>query len=73
MPQTRPSWTCSAGPARREVTEVLAAKLPKLPAPRQALVVQALGMRGDAAAIRALGNAARAGEVRPARRHPDRR
>ena len=55
------------GPLQRElpglrVTEVLAAELFKLPTPRQVLLVQALGMRGDGAAIRALTNAARAGD-----------
>ena len=59
--------TAILGPVQRdlpgaEVTEVLAAELAKLPAQRQVLVVQALSMRGDAAAIRALTNAARAGE-----------
>jgi sugar phosphate isomerase/epimerase/HEAT repeat protein len=59
--------TAILGPLQRdlpglEVTEVLAAELPKLPAERQVLLVQALRTRGDAAAIRALINAARAGE-----------
>ena len=68
--------TAILGPVQRdlpgaEVTEVLAAELAKLPAQRQVLVVQALSMRGDAAAIRALTNAARSRrEVRPARGHP---
>jgi len=60
--------TAILGPLQRdlpglEVTEVLAAELPKLPAPRQVLLVQALGTRGDAAAVRALGQAARDGET----------
>ena len=45
-----------------EVSEVLAAELPKLPADRQVLVVQALSGRHDAAAMRALSNAARVGD-----------
>ena len=43
------------------VTEVLAAELPKLPAQRQILVVQALSMRGNAG-LPALTQAARSGE-----------
>ena len=59
--------TAILGPLQRDlpglqVTEVLAAELPKLSAPRQVLLVQALSMRGDSVAIRALTNAARAGE-----------
>ena len=59
--------TAILGPLQRdlpglEVSEVIAAELPKLPAPRQVLLVQALGARGDAAAVRALGQAARDSE-----------
>lgn len=43
------------------VTEVLAAELPRLPAERQILVIQALSLRGDAA-VPALDHAARSGE-----------
>jgi sugar phosphate isomerase/epimerase len=46
-----------------EVSEVLAAELPNLPAQRQVLVVQALSTRGDAVAIRALTHAARAAKT----------
>ncbi len=48
-----------------EVSEALAGELAKLPAARQVPLIQAMGVRGDEAAGRALGKAARAGEVAP--------
>lgn len=44
------------------VTRAVAEQLPKLPAPRRALVVQALGNRGDKAALPAIRAAAREGD-----------
>jgi HEAT repeat protein len=45
-----------------EATRAVAGQLPKLPAPRRALVVQALGNRGDRAALPAIRAAAREGD-----------
>ena len=45
-----------------EVTQALAAELPKLPADKQVLVTQTLGQRGDAAALPALFAAAKGGD-----------
>jgi HEAT repeat protein len=45
-----------------EATRALAGQLPKLPAGRRVLVIQALGQRGDQAALPAIRAAARAGD-----------
>jgi len=45
-----------------EATRAVARQLPKLPPPRRALVVQALGARGDKAALPAIRTAAKEGE-----------
>jgi HEAT repeat protein len=45
------------------VTQALAAELPKLAAPKQILLIQALGIRGDAAALPAIVEAAKSGQT----------